>query len=96
MSYKCVRTLRTPSSERFLIQSHAAKDAAVVDVHYPADGSVAGTLIVLDHGLLTEPKIAELLEFIDETLLPMASLDERNLSFTVVKGELFGQFENEK
>ena len=96
VTFRFVRTLRTQSSERFIIQSCDGQDAAAVDVHYLADGSVVGTLIIVDHTLLADGNTQALLQFIDESLLPMVSLDEKNLSFTVVKGEMIGQFENEK
>jgi hypothetical protein len=40
------RTLRTASSERFLAQRDG-KDLAAVDLHYLANGTVAGTVIIL-------------------------------------------------
>jgi hypothetical protein len=93
MDFKLVRTLRTYSSERFLLQS-AGADAAVLDLHYLTDGSVFGTLTITDDALASEDRMQALLEFVDESLLPMASLDEKNLSFTVVHGKVVGQFEN--
>lgn len=96
MSFTFVRTLRTPSSERFLLQSDAACDGAVLDLHYLSDGNVVGTLVIIDVALQAEEKTLALLKFIDEGLLPMASLNEKNLSFTVVHGKVIGQFENEK
>lgn len=96
MSFRIVRTLRTASSERFLVQPKDGTDGAVLDVHYLPNGDVAGTLIVLDVALQSIDQTQELLQFIDESLLPMASLNERNLSFTVVHGKVSGQFEFEK
>ena len=40
------RTLRTPSSERFLAL-HKDQDAVAVDLHYLANGTIAGTVIIL-------------------------------------------------
>lgn len=51
MSFKFVRTLRTPSSERFIVELAGGTDGAVLDVHYLVNGNVAGTLIVLDPSL---------------------------------------------
>lgn len=96
MSFKIVRTLRSPSSERYLIQSETGTDLASLDIHYLVDTRVVGTLIVVDDSVSTESEIEEMLRFVDETLLPMASLDESNLSFAVLKGNVVGQFENEK
>jgi hypothetical protein len=40
------RTLRTASSERFLAQ-RGGDDVAAVDLHYLANGTIAGTVIIL-------------------------------------------------
>jgi hypothetical protein len=40
------RTLRTPSSERFLAQ-RGGDDVAAVDLHYLTNGTIAGTVIIL-------------------------------------------------
>ena len=96
MPFKFIRTLRTPSSERFLLQSDSESDGAALDLHYLANGNVAGTLVIFDAALQAEQMMQELLQFIDESLLPMASLNEKNLTFTVVQGKIVGQFDNEK
>ncbi len=43
------RTLRTASSERFLVKREG-KDVAAVDLHYLASGTVGGTVILLKVG----------------------------------------------
>jgi hypothetical protein len=96
VSFRLIRTLRTPSSERFLLQSEVDSDGAALDLHYLANGNVVGTLVVLDASLQSDEMMQKLLQFIDESLLPMASLNERNLTFTVVQGNVVGQFDNEK
>ena len=96
MGFNFVRTLRTPSSERFLLQCGKAQDAAVLELHYTASGSVVGTLLILDSELQNDATTQDLLQFIDDSLLPMASLNEESLSFTVVHGKVAGQFENEQ
>lgn len=96
MGFAFVRTLRTQTSERFLLQSDASQDAAVLDVHYLIDGNVTGTLVIVDDSLLIQETMQALMQFIDESLFPTASFDEKSLSFTVVQGKLIGQFENEK
>lgn len=87
-----VRTLRTHSSERYLIQSPDRADRAVLDLHFLADGGVAGTLAILDDALASEEQAGQLIEHVDEFLLPMANLDDRNLSFVVVHGKVLGTF----
>ena len=92
MSLSFVRTLRTLTSERFLIQVNEGKDVAALDVHYLSKQRVAGTLIVLDENLLPEPKVPDLLHEIDERLLPDASIEDGKVHFTVVAGHVLGTF----
>jgi hypothetical protein len=89
--FRFVRTLRTTTSERFLLQEANAVDCAALDLHYLENGHVAGTLIVLNDRF-KEHDIPEILTEIDEALLPQVSLDEGNLTFTVVRGEVIGSF----
>ncbi len=91
MDLRFVRTLRTPSSERFLLQTAAGKDFAALELHYLVDHRVAGTLIVWDNAI-TDQDAPNLLEAIDEMLLPEVSRHEGNLSFTVVRGQVIGNF----
>lgn len=86
------RTLRTASSERYLLQLDEQRDAAALDLHFLDDGSVAGTLTLLDERHAADAAVQEILKTIDELLLPMASLDDRNLNFTIVVGRLVGNF----
>lgn len=86
------RTLRTASSERFL-GVRAGVDAAAVDLHYLADGAVAGTVILLAGAGWKESEIPALLAHLDEDLLPGVDLGSGNLQFTVVRGELLGNWE---
>ena len=92
MSVSFVRLLRTSSSERFLVQQ-GGSDVASLDIHYLADGRVAGTLCVFDDSGIDENQVPDLLQQIDETLLPDVSFRDRNLSFTVVSGCVIGNFE---
>jgi hypothetical protein len=86
------RTLRTASSERFL-GVRAGVEAAAVDLHYLADGTVAGTVILLDGAGWTESEVPGLLAHLDEDLLPGVDLGSGRLQFTVVRGELLGNWE---
>lgn len=95
MEFGILRTLRTLTSERFLLRA-PTQDSAVLDVHYLADGSVSGTLLLLDESLVEPAAVEKLIEFIDENLFPSVSLDARTLSFIVVRGNVVGQFENDK
>lgn len=86
------RTLRTSSSERFL----AARDGteiAAIDLHHLGNGSVAGTLIVLEESKLDEAGIAALLQQLDEDFLPDVDLEAGNVTFTVVVGRVVANFE---
>ena len=89
-----VRVIRTPSSERYLVQmvDLPGEDLAAIDIHYLAEEIVAATLTLLD-SKYSDPKMLEsLMTTIDTHLLPMASLKDGDLYFTVVKGVLIGEF----
>jgi hypothetical protein len=92
MTLSWKRTLRTPSSERFLAL-RGGNDVAAVDLHYLANGTVAGTVIILKGSGLDESNIQELLSSLDEEFLPDVDLAEGNLSYTVVLGEVLGNWE---
>jgi hypothetical protein len=90
------RVVRTSSSERYLLHIDGVGDDAALELHYLDDGSVAGTLIVLDKQYAGKDTVAEIIEEIDKVLLPSVSVEEGNLHFTVVKGSLIGSFTAEK
>ncbi len=85
------RTLRTPSSERFLALRDETEIAAI-DLHYLAHAA-AGTLIILD-GPHAPPDPESLLRSFDDDMLPGLDLDEGSLTFTVVTGRVLGNFES--
>src|SRR5688572_7633957 len=85
------RLLRTPSSERYVLQNDAG-DFGALDLHYLPDATVQGTLVVFEGAGVMEEDVAELLHHIDEVLLPEVRLDQRNLTFTVVFGRVLGAF----
>jgi len=89
------RTLRTPSSERFLALRDG-HDMAAVDLHYLANGTVAGTVIILKGAGLDESNIEQLLSALDDEFLPDVDLERGNLTYTVVLGEVLGNWEAEK
>lgn len=86
------RTLRTPSSERFLALKDG-KDAAAVDLHYLANGTVSGTVILLRSAGWAESDVPKLLAMLDEDFLPDVDLQQGTLSYTVVFGELHANYE---
>jgi hypothetical protein len=86
------RTLKTLSSERFLALKDG-RDAAAVDLHYFPNGSVAGTVILLRDAGWQESDIPGLLKQLDEDFLPDVSVSEGTLTYTVVLGELVGNYE---
>jgi hypothetical protein len=88
------RTLRTASSERFLAQREG-RDAAAIDLHYLANGTVAGTVILLKDAGWDESDVPRLLGSLDEDFLPDVDLDHGNLNYTVVIGEVLGNYEAE-
>ena len=89
------RTLRTASSERFLAHREC-KDVAAVDLHYLTSGTVAGTVFLLKDGGWNESDVPALLVSLDEDFLPDVDLDHGNLNYTVVLGEVLGNYEAEK
>ena len=88
------RTLRTPSSERFLAQ-RGGNDVAAVDLHYLTNGTIAGTVIILKGSGLDESNIQPLLSSLDDEFLPDVDLEHGNLTYTVVLGEVMGNWEAE-
>lgn len=86
------RTLRTPSSERFLAMRDG-KEAAAIDLHYLANGTVSGTVILLKDAGWKEQDIQHLLSGFDEEFLPDVDLAHQNLTYTVVMAEVMGNFE---
>jgi hypothetical protein len=87
------RTLRTPHSERFLIMRQGADtECAVLDLHYLADRTVRGTLVVFEGAGLAEEDIPALLQQVDGQLLPEVQLDDTTLEFTVVMGQVLGAY----
>ena len=89
------RTLRTASSERFLAQREG-RDVAAVDLHYLASGTVAVTVILLRDAGRNESDVPALLGSLDEDFLPDVDLDHGNLNYTVVLGEVLGNYQAEK
>jgi hypothetical protein len=87
------RTLRTPSSER-LLGTLDGRDAVAVDLHFLADGSVAGTVTVVDGAGVGAEAVPALLTAIDDDFLPGVDLDEGGVSFTVVAARAAESYES--
>ena len=71
---KLIRTFRTMTSERFLVQKKEGQDSAAVDLHYLADGHVAGTVFLFEHAGIEDAEVPAFLRHIDESLLPWVHL----------------------
>ncbi|RCS49379.1 hypothetical protein DTL42_12680 [Bremerella cremea] len=95
MKAKFIRIFRTASSERFLLHDDVDQELGMIDLHFLANGTVAGNLFLVAEKVDNEAGIRELLEQIDEQLVPAASFKDANLSFTVTQGELVGTFSSE-
>jgi hypothetical protein len=97
MQFSLTRIVRTPHSERYVLSDpNSGQDSGALELHFLPDGTVAATLILFESAGLAEDQVPHLLQQIDEELLPKASLEERNLSFTVVVGRVLGSFVPEK
>jgi hypothetical protein len=86
------RTLRTPFSERFLAFEDG-KETAAVDLHYLANGHASGTVILLRDAGWNESDVPKLLASLDEDFLPDVDLKQGTLTYTVVLGEVLGNYE---
>lgn len=86
------RTLRTTSSERFLA-FRDEKEVAAVDLHYLPGGTASGTVILLKSADWKEADIQPLLSSLDEDFLPDVDLAHGTLTYTVVTGEVLGNYE---
>lgn len=86
------RTLRTPSSERFLA-FRGGTEIAAVDLHYLPNGTASGTVILLKSANWKDEDIQPLLASLDEDFLPDVDLTRGTLTYTVVTGEIVGNFE---
>ena len=86
------RTLRTPSSERFLA-FRDGKEVGAVDLHYLPGGTASGTVILLKSAAWEEADIQPLLSALDEDFLPDVDLAHGTLTYTVVTGEILGNYE---
>ena len=89
-----VRVARTPSSERYLLRNKDG-DVGGLDLHYLANASVQATLLLHRRLNPTEAEIGELLRHLDEALLPEVRVEDHNLTFTVVVGDIVGDFRAE-
>jgi hypothetical protein len=94
MIFTWKRTVRTPTSERFLALLDG-DEVAAVDLHYLAH-TAAGTVILLNSAQLewTEARIEALLASLDDDMLPGVDIAEGTLTFTVVRGEVVANYES--
>ena len=71
-------------------------DIAAVDIHYLENQIATATIVVMEEKYFGKAFANRLVETIDLRLLPMACLNDGDLSFTVVEGQVAGQYTNEK
>jgi hypothetical protein len=88
------RTLHTATSERFIAQ-RSGVDVAAIDLHYLANATVAGTVVLFKEAGWCEKDVPELLTTFDDDFLPSVDLDRGNLQFTVVLADVLGNWEAE-
>lgn len=89
---KFVRLLRTAASERYVLEDDHGTDLGLIDIHFLDDQKVVATLFLMDPQAEAIKDVQPILDEIDLELLPTASVDESNLSFTVIRGSLVGTF----
>ncbi len=65
-------------------------------VYLLANGTVAGTVILLHDSGLKDADIEPLLSSLDDEFLPDVDLAHGNLTYTIVRGEVLGNWEAEK
>jgi hypothetical protein len=82
----------SPRFERFLSARNRA-DAAAVDIRSFSDGTVAETFTVLTSAKHSDDEIPTLLSAFDNGFLPSVELASGNLTFTVIRGEVLGNYE---
>lgn len=100
---KWKRTVRTSSSERFVAvrdagSSGSPKEVAAIDLHYMNDGTVSGTVVLIQGAGedWSEERIPDLLASLDEDFLPDVDLARGNLLYTVVLGEIVGSYQADR
>ena len=92
---KFVRLLRTAASERYVLEDDQGTDLGLIDIHFLDDQKVVATLFLMDPQAEAITDVQPILDEIDLELLPTASVDESNLSFTVIRGTLVGTFSSD-
>jgi hypothetical protein len=91
------RTIRTPTSERF-VAVRDGREVAAVDLHYLEGGTVSGTVVLFREpaapdGGWSPAQIPDLLAALDEEFLPDVDLAHGNLNYTVVLADVLGNYE---
>jgi hypothetical protein len=67
-------------------------DIGLLDIHYPSATSAAATLVLFEEAKIGDDRLVDLLEQVDRVLLPDASLTDKSLRFTIVRGRAVGTF----
>lgn len=85
------RILRTPHSERYIIQL-GTTDAGSIDIHYVDGGKVVATIILMNSVPLPQQSEDRLIQLIDDQLLPDANRIDGSVIFTVVRGSVVNTY----
>ncbi|MDB6035560.1 MAG: hypothetical protein JWM16_5898 [Verrucomicrobiales bacterium] len=64
-----------------------------MDLHYLANGTVSGTVILLKESGWKQEDVPSLLASLDEDFLPDVDLAQGTLTYTAVLGEVLGNYE---
>ena len=92
LAMKLIRTFRTMAWERFLVQKKEGEDSAAIDIHYLADGHVAGTVFLFERAGIEDAGM--LPSSCGKSTGPAALgvVWKPQLTFTVVRGHVVGDF----
>jgi hypothetical protein len=89
------RSIRTPSSERFVaLRGHRA--VATADVHHLEGGRAVGMIVFDESAGWNDEQIADLVAALNEDMLPAISVAKGTLMLTTVVGRLMTNHEPEE
>ena len=89
--FRVFASFSSPATSRFVTEP--IPQQAGLDLHCLANGTVAGSVILLKDAERREDEIPKLLQSLYEDFLPDVDLEAGTLTYTVVMGEVLGNRE---